>query len=105
MLVKMSDEEIISRNNAKVVLKMMIEANKSPMILAKEHQMIINNDTKEVEVVVKKVLSEHEEEVKDYLNGKTKLFTFFMGECSKILKGNANPKIIKEILQKNLILK
>ena len=105
LLVKMTDEEIIGRNNAKEVLKMMIEKSQSPMTLAKEHNFIISNDLNEVEEVVKKVLEEHKEEVEAYLNGKTKLFTFFMGQCSKILKGNASPKIIREMLEKNLITK
>lgn len=102
LLVQMIDEETVSRNNGKEILKMMIEHKKSPMELAREHKMMISNNTEEVEKVVNKVLSEYQEEVAAYLNGKTKLFAFFMGQCSKILKGNASPKIIKEILEKNL---
>ena len=33
-------------------------------------------------------------------NGESKLIGFFMGQAMKSLKGNANPKLIQEILKK-----
>jgi aspartyl-tRNA(Asn)/glutamyl-tRNA(Gln) amidotransferase subunit B len=38
----------------------------------------------------------------DYKNGKTKLFGFFVGQVMKETKGKANPRLVNEILRKEL---
>jgi aspartyl-tRNA(Asn)/glutamyl-tRNA(Gln) amidotransferase subunit B len=52
--------------------------------------------------VVLKVIQQCSTEVKDYKNGKTKLFGFFVGQVMKETKGKANPKMVNEILKKVL---
>ena len=40
--------------------------------------------------------------VDQYLSGKDKLLGFFVGQCMKISKGKANPKILNVILKTKL---
>lgn len=101
-LVKMTEEEIVNRNNAKAILKLMIEEKKSPEVIAKEQGFLMNNDESEICNVVSGVVKEFKEEVEGYLAGKDKLFGFLMGQCTKRLAGRANPKMIKGILEQEL---
>ena len=101
-LVKMTEEEVVNRNNAKTILKLMLEERKSPEDIAKEQGFLMNNDTSEINEVVVGVVGEFKEEVEGYLAGKDKLFGFLMGQCTKRLAGRANPKTIKGILEEEL---
>lgn len=101
-LVKMTEEEIVNRNNAKTILKLMLEERKSPEDIAKAQGFLMNNDTSEINEVVVGVVGEFKEEVEGYLAGKDKLFGFLMGQCTKRLAGRANPKTIKGILEEEL---
>ena len=101
-LVKMTEEEIVNRNNAKAILKLMIDEKKSPEVIAKEQGFLMNNDESEIYHIVSGVAREFKEEVEGYLAGKDKLFGFLMGQCTKRLAGRANPKTIKGILEQEL---
>lgn len=101
-LVKMTEEEVVNRNNAKTILKLMLEERKLPEDIAKEQGFLMNNDTSEINEVVVGVVGEFKEEVEGYLAGKDKLFGFLMGQCTKRLAGRANPKTIKGILEEEL---
>ena len=101
-LVKMIEDNVVNRNNGKAILKLMLEEHKTPEEIAKEQGFLMNNNTDEIEEVVQGVIKEFTEEVEGYFAGKTKLFGFLMGQCTKRLGGKANPKTIKEILEKAL---
>lgn len=98
-LVKMVEEDVVNRNNAKAILKLMIEENKAPEQIAKEQGYLMNDNSDEIKEVVEGVIHEFTAEVEGYLAGKEKLFGFLMGQCSKRLAGRANPKTIKGILE------
>lgn len=101
-LVKMAEEEVVNKNNAKAILKIMLEGEKLPQQIAKDEGFLMNDSVDEIEETVTAVVSEFTKEVEGYLAGKEKLFGFLMGQCSKRLAGRANPKTIKEILEKEL---
>ncbi len=101
-LVKMGEEEVVNKNNAKAILKIMLEGQKSPQLIAKDEGFLMNDSLDEIEEVVSTVVSEFTLEVEGYLAGKEKLFGFLMGQCSKRLAGRANPKKIKEVLEEKL---
>ncbi|MBV6479060.1 MAG: Aspartyl/glutamyl-tRNA(Asn/Gln) amidotransferase subunit B [Ignavibacteria bacterium] len=60
------------------------------------------SDTGKIESLVKKILEENPEEVKRYKIGEKKLAGFFVGKIMQESKGKANPKIVNELLIKNL---
>ncbi|MDF2878327.1 MAG: glutamyl-tRNA(Gln) amidotransferase, subunit, partial [Clostridia bacterium] len=101
-LIKMAEEEVVNKNNAKAILKIMLEGEKLPQQIAKDEGFLMNDSVDEIEETVTAVVSEFTKEVEGYLAGKEKLFGFLMGQCSKRLAGRANPKTIKEILEKEL---
>ena len=102
-LVKMAEEDIVNRNNAKAILKLMLEQNKSPEQIAKEEGFLMNDNQEEIKEVVFGVVEEFTAEVEGYLAGKEKLFGFLMGQCSKRLAGRTNPRTIKGLLEEELM--
>lgn len=101
-LVKMSDEEKVSKNDAKTILRYMVESGKEPLEIAKENGFLIVNDMSKVDEIINAVLSLNEKIVEQYKNGDAKVFGFLMGQCTKNLKGVCTPKVIKEVLESKL---
>ncbi|MEO6694792.1 MAG: Asp-tRNA(Asn)/Glu-tRNA(Gln) amidotransferase subunit GatB [Ignavibacteria bacterium] len=60
------------------------------------------SDSSEIETIVKKILDENPKEVERYKTGDKKLAGFFVGKIMQASKGKANPKIVNELLIKNL---
>ena len=48
------------------------------------------------------MINENQKMVKEYLEGKHKLLGFFVGQAMKRSKGKANPKLLNDLLIKNL---
>ena len=60
------------------------------------------SDNSEIEVIVKKIIEENPKETERYRTGEKKLAGFFVGKIMQESKGKANPKIVNELLIKNL---
>ncbi len=58
----------------------------------------------EIEEIVKGVLRNNQDEVVRYKSGEKKLAGFFVGKIMQASKGKANPKVVNELLIKNLEL-
>lgn len=101
-LVKMSDEGVISKNAAKDILKIMFETGKAPEDIAKENNLIMTNDSGELEAIVDKVLAENADSVESYKNGNQKVFGFLMGQVIRFAGKGANPQMAKDILMKKI---
>jgi len=101
-LLNLIEKGIISGKMAKTVFEEMARSGKIPDTIVEEMGFVQVTDTSALETVVRKVLSSNPGEVEDYKNGKTKLLGFFMGQIMKETKGKANPKLVNDILQKQL---
>ena len=101
-LVEMAETEKISKNDAKAILRQMIETGKDAQTLAKENGFLIVTDMAKVNEIIKSVLSEKKEVVEQYLSGEEKVFGFLMGQCTKALKGVCTPKAAKDTLNEIL---
>ncbi|MBP9192928.1 MAG: Asp-tRNA(Asn)/Glu-tRNA(Gln) amidotransferase GatCAB subunit B, partial [Ignavibacteria bacterium] len=62
------------------------------------------SDDSEIELIVRKILADNPGEVERYKIGEKKLAGFFVGKIMQESKGKANPKIVNELLIKNLDL-
>lgn len=101
-LVEMADTEQISKNDAKKILRQMIETEKNAKTIAKEQGMLIVNDTAKAEEVISTILTENVAVVSQYQNGEKKVFGFLMGQCTKALRGICTPGSIKTLLEQKL---
>jgi aspartyl-tRNA(Asn)/glutamyl-tRNA(Gln) amidotransferase subunit B len=48
------------------------------------------------------VINSNHAELKEYIEGKEKVFAFFVGKVMKETKGKANPKLVNQILREKL---
>ncbi len=101
-LINLIKNGTISGKIAKTVFEMMIDGDKDPELIIKEQNLKQESDPKELEKLIDKIINDNEDKVKEYKEGKEKLFGFFVGQVMKISGGKANPKLANEILKDKL---
>lgn len=101
-LTELIDKGEISNTAGKDVLEAIFTENKPPLEIVKEKGFTQINDTYEIEKLVKLVLLQNEKSVADYKKGKTNAFGYLVGRCMKMTENKANPKVVTEILNKEL---
>ena len=101
-LLQLINDKTISSKIAKTVFEEMALTGKTPKEIVAEKGLVQMTDESAIKGVVEKVLQQCSVEVMEYKNGKTKLFGFFVGQVMKETKGKANPKIVNELLKKEL---
>ena len=101
-LIELIISNKISGKIAKDVFEEMFNTSKSPDEIVNEKNLLQLSDTSEIEKIIDLIIEENNDKIKEFKNGKTKLFGFFVGQALKKSKGKANPKIINELLQKKL---
>ena len=97
-LIKLITTDKISGKIAKEVFETMFKSKESPEKIVNEKGLNQVTDTKEIEIIIEKVLNDNEDKVREFKKGKTKLLGFFVGQTMKESKGKANPKILNKIL-------
>jgi aspartyl-tRNA(Asn)/glutamyl-tRNA(Gln) amidotransferase subunit B len=101
-LLELVEEGVISGKTAKTVFDQMAQTGKPAHQIVEEKGLIQITDTGAIEDIVAGVVSRHPKEVEAYQNGKTKLMGFFVGQVMQATKGQANPKLVNEILMRKL---
>lgn len=101
-LLAMIDSGEISGKMGKDIFEKMFDTGKDPQVLVEELGLKQISDTSQLEAMVDEVLANNPKSVEDYKNGKDKAFGFLVGQVMKLSKGQANPKLVNEILRKKL---
>ena len=101
-LINIINDNTISGKIAKEIFPEMLKENKKPLEIVKSKNLLQITDTTEIAVVVDNVLSNFPNEVEEFLNGKEKVFGFFIGKIMQETKGKANPKIVNELLREKI---
>ena len=60
------------------------------------------SDEGELRAIVQKVLDESPAQVEQYRSGKTKVLGYFVGQVMKATSGQANPRLVNELVRKML---
>lgn len=92
----------LSSNGAEQVLGVMITADKEPQAIAKEQDLLQVSDDKQMEQIVKKVLSANKEAAADYQQGNERSLQFLVGQVMKASSGKANPQMANSLIKKQL---
>jgi len=95
------DKGTISSKQAKEIFNKSLEEKKEPKTYMTSDNAQISDENTLLEVI-DKVLSNSELQIKEYHNGKTNLFAYFVGQIMKETKGKANPSMVTELLRKKL---
>ena len=101
-LLTLVEKGIISRNQAKEVLKEVVATGKDPETIIKEKGLAQISDTGALETAAQEIIDANPKEAADYRGGKTKVMGFFVGQLMKKTKGQANPQLANEIFRKLL---
>ncbi len=102
-LLELIEEGLISGKIAKTVFEAMAQTGKPARQIVEEKGLIQITDTDAIEDLVSQIIARHPSEVEAYQNGKTKLLGFFVGQVMQATKGQANPKMVNEILNRKLV--
>ncbi|TET46428.1 Asp-tRNA(Asn)/Glu-tRNA(Gln) amidotransferase subunit GatB [candidate division TA06 bacterium] len=92
----------INKKMAKEIFMEMAEKGMGAKAIVSQKGLRQVTDEKELEDMITRVLSENPKEVERYFGGKDALFGFFVGQVMKASRGKANPKLVNEILRRQL---
>jgi aspartyl-tRNA(Asn)/glutamyl-tRNA(Gln) amidotransferase subunit B len=98
-LLKLVDEGTISGKIAKTVFEEMARSGRTPRQIVEEQGLVQISDSSAIDDIVSGILAANPEEVQAYKSGKTKLLGFFVGQVMRETRGQANPKLVNEILK------
>jgi len=92
----------ISSKIAKQVLAEMFKTGADPSHIIEEKGLSQITDEAEIEKIIKEVISKNPKAVQDFKKGKETAIQFLIGQIMAQTKGKANPKIVRNILNKHL---
>jgi aspartyl-tRNA(Asn)/glutamyl-tRNA(Gln) amidotransferase subunit B len=101
-LILLISDSTISGKIAKIIFEEMYISNKSPETIIKEKNIEYISDESTLEKLCENTIIENKNIVKDFISGKKNALTAIIGCVMKKSKGQANPKIVNEILIKKL---
>lgn len=101
-LVELVSDGVISSKQAKEVFAEMAASGQMPAEIADTRGMRQVSDHSAIEEVVDRVLAANASQVESFRSGKTGLLGFFVGQVIKEMGGQANPKVVSEILGRKL---
>jgi aspartyl-tRNA(Asn)/glutamyl-tRNA(Gln) amidotransferase subunit B len=96
----------VSATAGNTILEEMVKTGKKPLTIAKERNLIQESDAGQLEAIVEKVLAENPKAVSDVTGGgkkSDKARSFLLGQVIQKTKGQANPKVVSEIILKKLL--
>ncbi|AQT68944.1 Aspartyl/glutamyl-tRNA(Asn/Gln) amidotransferase subunit B [Anaerohalosphaera lusitana] len=104
-LAKMIDDGDVGASAAAQVFELMVETGDTPGQVAEKHNLIQKSDASEIESLVDAVLADNAQAVEQVQAGgkkSKKARGFIMGQVMQRSKGQANPKVVNQILAKKL---
>lgn len=101
-LIKLIGEGKISTTAGKEVFNEMFETGKDPEEIVKEKGLSQISSSDVLEKIVDEVLAANPKSIEDYKSGKLQAAGFLMGQVMKMSKGQANPKVAKELVDAKL---
>ena len=102
MLINRIDDQTISGKIGKTIFEEMCINGTSPDEIIESKGLKQISDDVAIEAVIDTVIKDNSAQVKAYLEGKDKLFGFFVGQVMKLTQGKANPAAVNTILKEKL---
>jgi len=104
-LAKMIESSQVSPTAANTIMAEMAKTGEKPHFIAEKLNLIQKSDAAHLEAVVDRVLAENPKAVSDVTSGgkkSEKARAFLLGQVIQKTRGQANPKIVSEIISKKL---
>lgn len=99
---RLLDESVISSNHIKKIIPVMITSKNTVDEIVDELGIKQITDRVIIREMVTEVLDANAQSIEDFKNGKDRSIGFLVGQIIKKSKGQANPKIVNEILMEEI---
>ena len=80
----------------------MFSSEKTASEIIKSEKLEQISDTSAIETLIDAVIEANPKQVETYRGGKVGVLGFFVGQIMKATRGQANPKIVNDLLRKKL---
>ena len=101
-IIKMVNDGKVNRKSGKKIMTAVFEEDVDPQEYADKNGLAIVSDASALEPAIRKVLTENTKAVDEYKAGNTKNIQFLIGQSMRELRGKADPKSVKDMLEKLL---
>ena len=101
-LINKIEKGLLSGPGAKKVIELSWSSDESVENLMKNEGLDEIKSEKEIIEIIEKIINDNSKQYEQYLNGKEKLFGFFVGQVMKETKGSADPKEVNKLLIQRL---
>jgi aspartyl-tRNA(Asn)/glutamyl-tRNA(Gln) amidotransferase subunit B len=101
-LVSLIEDGSISSNIAKEIFPEIFATGKKPAEIVEEKDLKQTSDTGELEAICSQVMVDHPKAVEEFKSGKENAINALKGQVMKATRGQANPKLVDDILRKLL---
>jgi len=98
----MVDDETISSKIAKQVFEEMVKSGENPTAIVEAKGLVQISDPAVILPMIEEVIAKNPENVEKFRAGNTKLLGFFVGQVLKATRGKGNPKVVNELVDKEL---
>ncbi|HVN80112.1 MAG TPA: Asp-tRNA(Asn)/Glu-tRNA(Gln) amidotransferase subunit GatB [Terriglobia bacterium] len=101
-LIKLIECGKISGKMAKEVFEVMFREGTTPLSVIEAKGLKQITDAAQIEPVIRDVIAKNQKALEQYRAGKNASFGFFVGQVMKETKGQANPRLVNDLLKKML---
>jgi len=101
-LINMVDDQTISSKIAKQVFEEMVKTGENPTRIVQAKGLIQISNPAVILPIIDEVIAKNPDNVEKFRAGNTKLLGFFVGQVLKATKGKGNPKVVNELVAKQL---
>ncbi|KYN13001.1 putative glutamyl-tRNA(Gln) amidotransferase subunit B, mitochondrial [Trachymyrmex cornetzi] len=102
-LIDLLQVNLINLITAKKILKeLIVDPNKLPKEIVKEHNWFLISDKKQLEYICLEIIEKNPKLVSAYKSGKKKLFNALMGEIAKVTEQRADMAVVAKIMERLL---
>ena len=101
MINRIADGTITQRTAKQVFESLWDGATDVDHIIKEKGQQQLT-DTSKIDSIIDKILLDNPKQVTEYLSGKEKIFSYFVGHVMQASQGKADPEKINSILRKKL---
>jgi len=101
-LVRLLQEGSINTRIAKDVLAEAQQGGEDPVAIVERRGLRQLSDAGALELLVERVMAANPDKVAAYRSGKTGLMGFFVGQVMRETQGQANPRLLQELLSRKL---
>lgn len=101
-LVALVDRGEISPSSAKILLAEMFSRGGDPLPLMDSLDLGIIQDPDKIGELVNQIIQEHPDQVQEYVDGKSSIFQWLLGQVMRAAGGRADPATVQQVLSKHL---